>query len=154
MKKSYLPGPSCSRSHQPWLPRGNVSAPRENQTVSGMGVGAGSHDTHLNNSVFICLTGRLCGAGASAGRALTRTGQWPLRFGARSGGAGPHVPPTPALHRPRPQEPLPLTGPLGCGHAQDPRPGPQTPSTIPLRSSGSPWRAERLTAVTRASKAL
>lgn len=60
MKKSRLPGPSCSRSHQPWLPRGNVSAPRENQTVSGTGVGLG-HDTHLNNSVFICLTGRLRG---------------------------------------------------------------------------------------------
>lgn len=81
MKKSYLPGPSCSRSHQPWLPRGNVSAPRENQTVSGMGVGAGSHDTHLNNSVFICLTGRLCGADAHEDRPVAPQVRSPLRGG-------------------------------------------------------------------------
>ena len=96
----------------------------------GWGLG---HDTHLNNSIFIRFTGRLCGAGTHEDRPAAPQVRSPLR------GGGPQAPAAPAPPGPRPQELLPLTGPLGHGCARDPRPGPQTPSTVLLRSSGSPW---------------
>lgn len=98
-----------------------------------MGVGAGSHDTHLNNSVLSASPD------ASAGRTLTRTGQWPLQVRSPLRGAGP---PTCPHSRPAqattPRSRCPSRDHLGAAMPRIPGQGPQTPSTIPLRSSEQP----------------
>lgn len=145
MKKSRLPGPSCSRSHWLWLPRGNASAPRENQTVLGTGVGVGSQYSLKQQRFYLPHPRRLCGAGARAHKDRPEAPQVQSQEEPARGGWAPR---TPCAPRATAQEPPLPTGLPGSSRAQDPRPGPQTPPPTPLRSAGSPWRAERLTAVT------
>ena len=126
MKKSRLPGPSCSRSHPS---SGCHVATRllhmKPRQCWERGWGLGSRYSLKQQRFYLLHPRRLCGAGARAHKdgpeaPQVQSQEEPAR------GAGPHAPPAP--HGPQPRSPAPH----GTTWEQ-PCPGPQAraPNTEP-----------------------